>query len=167
MAEIRYRGLRTGWIRAALGGVVGFACLVMLGAGALLLTLDSVAGALGAVMCLVIVLLSIAMVLLGTRLQFTVDDAGLTLLHWVRSHRIPWEEVAVIEQTSAYWTSGAVVVVLKEPFGRRITALATTDRMAVYRGENVVSWGSPATEQRPPTRAAIDAHRRWLAGSTR
>ena len=118
-------------------------------------------------MCLVVVLLAIAMVLIGTRLQFIVDDEGLTLLHYLRSHRIPWEQVAMIEQSTAYWTSGAVVVVLREPLGRRITALATTDRMAVYRGENVVSWGSPATEQRPPTRAAIDAHRRWLAGSSR
>lgn len=167
MAEVRYRALKIGWIRAALGCVVGFACLVMLGAGALLLTLDSVAGVLGAVMCLVVVLLSIAMVLIGTRLQFTVDDEGVALLHYLRSHRIPWEEVAMIEQTAAYWTSGAVVVVLREPLGRRITALATTDRMAVYRGENSFRWGSPATELRPPTRAAINAHRRWLAGSTR
>jgi hypothetical protein len=167
MAEIRYRALRTGWIRAGVGCVVGFACLVMLGAGALLLTLDSVAGVLGAVMCLMIVILSVAMVLIGTRLQFIVDDEGLTVLHYLRSHRIPWDEVAVIEQSSAYWTSGAVLVVLRNPPGRRITALATTDRMAVYRGENIFSWGNPATEMRPPTRAAIDAHRRWLATARR
>jgi hypothetical protein len=167
MAEVRYRALKIGWIRAALGCVVGSACLVMLGAGVLLLTLDSVVGVLGAVLCLMVVLLGIAMVLIGTRLQFTVDDEGLTLFHYLRSHRIPWEEVAMIEQSAAYWTSGAVVVALREPLGRRITALATTDRMAIYRGENIFSWGSPATEQRPPTRAAIDAHRRWLAGSTR
>ena len=167
MAEIRYRALKTGWIRAALGCVVGFGCLVMTGTGVLLLTLDSAAGVLGAVMCLAVVLLSIVIMLIGTRLQFTVDDEGLTLLHYLRSHRILWEEVAIIEQTASYWASGAVVVVLKEPLGRRITAFATTDRMAVYRGENIFSWGSPVTEQRPPTRAAIDAHRRWLAGSTR
>ena len=167
MAEVRYRALKIGWIRAALGCVVGFACLIMLGAGALLLTLDSVAGVLGAVMCLIVVLLAIAMVLIGTRLQFIVDDEGLTLLHYLRSHRIPWGEIAMIEQSTAYRTSGAVVVVLREPLGRRITALATTDRMAVYRGENIFSWGTPAAEQRPPIRAAIDAHRRWLAGSTR
>ena len=106
VAEIRYRALRTGWIRAALGGVVGVVCLVMLGAGALLLTLDSVIGVLGAVMCLLVVLLSIATVLIGTRLQFTVDDDGLTLAHHLRTHRIPWEQVAVIEQSSTYWTTG-------------------------------------------------------------
>lgn len=167
MAEVRYRALRIGWIRAGLGCVVGFACLIMLGAGALLLTLDSAAGVLGAVMCLMVVLLIVAMVLIGTRLQFTVDDEGLSVLHYFRSHRFPWAEVAVIEQSTAYWTSGAVVAVLKNPSGHRITALATTDRMAVYRGENIFSWGRPASELRPPTRAAIDAHRRWLAASAR
>lgn len=167
MAEVRYRALKIGWIRAGMGCVVGFSSLFVLGAGAMLLTLDSVAGVLGAGVCLMVVLFSLAAMLIGTRLQFTVDDEGLTLVHYVRSHRIRWEEVAVIQQTADYWTAGAAVVVLKEPLGRRITALATTDRMAVYRGENFLRWGSPATELRTPTRAAIEAHRRWLADSSR
>ena len=167
MAEVRYRALKIGWIRAGMGCVVGFSSLFVLGAGAMLLTLDSVAGVLGAGVCLMVVLFSLAAMLIGTRLQFTVDDEGLTLVHYVRSHRIRWEEVAVIQQTADYWTAGAAVVVLKEPLGRRITALATTDRMAVYRGENFLRWGSPATELRTPTRAAIEAHRRWLANSSR
>lgn len=167
MAEVRYRALKIGWIRAGMGCVVGFSSLFVLGAGAMLLTLDSVAGVLGAGVCLMVVLFSLTAMLIGTRLQFTVDDEGLTLVHYVRSHRIRWEEVAVIQQTADYWTAGAAVVVLKEPLGRRITALATTDRMAVYRGENFFRWGSPATELRTPTRAAIEAHRRWLANSSR
>ena len=167
MAEVRYRALKIGWIRAGMGCVVGFSSLFVLGAGAMLLTLDSVAGVLGAGVCLMVVLFSFTAMLIGTRLQFTVDDEGLTLVHYVRSHRIRWEEVAVIQQTADYWTAGAAVVVLKEPLGRRITALATTDRMAVYRGENFFRWGSPATELRAPTRAAIEAHQRWLANSSR
>ena len=167
MAEVRYRALKIGWIRAGMGCVVGFSSLFVLGAGAMLLTLDSVAGVLGAGVCLMVVLFSLTAMLIGTRLQFTVDDEGLTLVHYVRSHRIRWEEVAVIQQTADHWTAGAAVVVLKEPLGRRITALATTDRMAVYRGENFFRWGSPATELRAPTRAAIEAHQRWLANSSR
>lgn len=167
MAEMRYRALRTGWIRAAYGCVLGPLCLGMLGTGAMLLTLESVFGVLGALMCLMVVLFIIAAVLISTRLQFTVDDEGLTLLHYFRVHRILWEEVAVIEQTGSYWTAGAVVVVLREPFGRRVTALATTDRMALYRGENPFHVRDPATDLRQPARAAIDAHRRWLADSTR
>lgn len=167
MAEIRYRALKTGWIRGALGCVVGFAGLALLGTGAMLLTLDSVAGVLGALMCAVVLLLMVAMVVIGTRLQFTVDDDGLTLVHYLRSHRIPWEQVAVIEQSSSYWTTGAVVVVLRDPPGRRITALATTDRLAIYRGENPFRFIDSLAQLRWPAQAAIAAHRRWLAGSSR
>lgn len=167
VAEIRYRALKTGWVRGALGCVAGFAGLVLLGMGAMLLTLDSVIGVLGAVMCVVVLLLVIAIVVIGTRLQFIVDDDGLTLVHYLRTHRIPWEQVAVIEQSRTYWTTGAVVVVLRHPAGRRITALATTDRMALYRGENPFRFIDSLAQLRYPAQAAISAHRRWLASSTR
>lgn len=167
MAEIRYRALRTGWVRGALGCVAAFAGMILLGTGAMLLTLDSVAGVLGALMCLVVVLVMVAILVIGARLQFIVDGDGLTLVHYVRTHRIPWEQVAVIEQSSSYWTTGAVVVVLGYPLGRRITALATTDRVALYRGENPFTWIDSVVAPRPPTQAAIDAHRRWLAASSR
>lgn len=165
MTEVRYRALKIGWIRGALGCFAGLLCAGMLGVGGMLLTLDSVAGVLGAVICLVAVVLVVVIVVAGTRLQFIVDDEGLTLLHRfsLRPRRIRWEEVAVIEQSSSYWTSGAVVVVLREPPGQRITAGATADSVAIYRGESIFRFGDPATEPRPPTRAAIDAHRRWLA----
>jgi len=103
---------------------------------------------------------------LGTRVQFLVDVDGITIVHYVRTHRIPWDQVAVIEQSSSYWTTGAAVVVLREPVGRRITALATTDRMMLYRGENPFSAVSAGNAPRCPTRAAIDAHRRWIASRT-
>ena len=167
MPVVRYRALKTGWVRGALGCIAGFGGLALLGTGAMLLTLDSVAGVLGAVMCVVAVLLIVAILVIGTRLQFLVDDDGLTLVHYLRTHRIPWEQIAVIEQSRTYWTTGAVVVVLKHPPGRRITALATTDRLALYRGENPFRFIDSLAQLRWPAQAAIAAHRRWLAASSR
>lgn len=167
MAEVRYRAMRIWWVRAALGVVVVPLVLGLLAIGAVLLTLESVAGVLGALMCLAVALLAIAIVLLGTRLQFLVDDEGLTMVHYVRTHRIPWEQVAMIEQTGSYWFSGAVVVVLRDPPGRRIVALATGGRVALYRGENPFTLGDPRVQSHAATLAAIDAHRRWLAASGR
>lgn len=167
MAEIRYRALKTGWVRGALGCVMALPILTMLVGGAVLLTLDSLAGMLGAVMCWAVGVLLVVMLVIGTRLQFTVDDDGLTLVHYVRTHRIPWEQVAVIEQSSAYWSSGAVVVVLRDPPGRRIIARATGGRVALYRGESPFALGSPRDHLHPPAQAAIAAHRRWLAASSR
>ena len=73
----------------------------------------------------------------------------------------------MIEQSSSCWTSGAVVVVFREPLGQPIIAGATVDSVAICRRENIFGFGHAATEARPPTRAAIDAHRLWLARSSR
>ena len=163
MAEVRYRAMRIWWVRAALGLALAPVSAVVLGSGIMLLTTESVAGVLGALLCLSLVLLLGLVWFLGTRLQFLVDDDGITIVHYARTHRIPWEQVAVIEQSSSYWTTGAAVVVLREPPGRRITALATTDRMMLYRGESPFSTVRAGNAPRRPTMAAIDAHRRWIA----
>ncbi|MGO1894700.1 MAG: PH domain-containing protein [Brachybacterium sp.] len=167
MPVVRYRALKTGWVRGALGCVMALPILTMFVGGAVLLTLDSLAGMLGAVMCWAVGVLLVVMLVIGTRVQFIVDDDGLTLVHYLRTHRIPWEQIAVIEQSNTYWTTGAVVVVLKHPPGRRITALATTDRLALYRGENPFRFIDSLAQLRWPAQAAIAAHRRWLAASSR
>ena len=167
MAEVRYRAIRVWVVRAALGVVLVPVSLLVLGGGVMLLTAESVAGVLGFLLCLSLVLFIGLVWFVGTRVQFLVDDEGLTIVHYARTHRIPWEQVAVIEQSSSYWTTGAAVVVLRGPFGRRITALATTDRMMLYRGENPFAFvdAARAHAPRPPTQAAIEAHRRWIAAT--
>ncbi|WME23358.1 PH domain-containing protein [Brachybacterium sp. GU-2] len=167
MAEVGYRAIRVWVVRSAMGVVLAPVSLLVLGGGVMLLTADSVAGVLGFLLCLSLVLFIGLVWFVGTRVQFLVDDEGLTIVHYVRTHRIPWEQVAVIEQSSSYWTTGAAVVVLREPAGRRITALATTDRMMLYRGENPFAFvdASRAYAPRPPTQAAIAAHRRWIAAT--
>ena len=158
-----YRAIRTGWVRGGLGCLMGVPMLGLLGAGAMLLTTDSVAGVLGALLCLLTVVLCVFLLVIGSRRQFVVDDHGITLVRSFSTLRIRWEEIAVIEQDSGYWATGAVVVVLRHPPGTRIIAWPTSDRRALFRGENPVALGDPATVLRPPARAAIDGHRRWLA----
>lgn len=160
---MRYRAIRTGWVRGVLGCLMGIPLLFVLGAGAMLLTLDSVAGVLGALVCLVTVLFCVTLLVVATRRQFVVDDDGITIVRSFSTLRIRWEEIAVIEQDSGYWATGAVVVVLQRPPGTRVTAWPTSDRRALFRGENPAALGDPATVLRPPARAAIEGHRRWLA----
>ena len=106
-------------------------------------------------MCWAVGVLLVVMLVIGTRVQFIVDRLdGLTLVHYLRTHRIPWEQIAVIEQSNTYWTTVAVVVVLKHPPGRRITALATTDRLALYRGENPFRFIDSLAQLRWPAQAA-------------
>jgi len=137
--------------------------LFVLGAGAMLLTLDSIAGVLGALLCLLVVIFCVAFLFIATRRQFVVDDEGITIVRTFNSLRIRWEEIAVIEQSGENWDTGAVIVVLRNPPGTRITAWPTSDRRAMFRGELSSIFEDPATVLRPPARAAIDAHRRWLA----
>lgn len=56
MAEVRYRAMRVWWVRAALGVVFVPVSLLMLGSGAMLLSTESVAGVLGFLLCLSLVL---------------------------------------------------------------------------------------------------------------
>lgn len=167
MEQMSYRAIRTGWVRGALGCLMGVPLLFVLGAGVILLTLDSVAGVLGALLCLVIVLICALLLVVATRRQFIVDDQGITLVRSFSTLRIRWEEIAVIEQDSGYWATGAVIIVLRHPPGKRIIAWPTSDRRAMFRGENPVALGDPATVLRPPARAAIDGHRRWLSRQPR
>ncbi len=160
---MRYRAIRTGWVRGSLGCLMGIPLLLVLGGGAMLLTLDSVAGVLGTLLCLVTVLFCVSFLVAATRRQFIVDDKGITIVRSFSTLRIRWEEIAVIEQDSGYWATGAVVVVLRHPPGTRVTAWPTSDRRALFRGENPFALGDPVTVLRPPARAAIDGHRRWLA----
>lgn len=164
---VRYRALNRAGVAAVLAGLMAPVLLLVVGTGVVLLLTDSALGVVGAVLCLLLVVGGIAVVLVSTRLQFTIDDEGMTLLHYFRSHRIRWEEVAVIEQSSAYWTDGAVVVMPRNSAARPLTALATTDRLGLWRREVRAMLAATPDSLRPPTQAAIAAHQRWLARTMR
>ena len=108
------------------------------------------------------VILGLVLALLGQRPRFAVTTAGVEIRTLLRSRRIPWADVAIIEVDRGWVHQGQTVVVLHD--GRRIGAPITEARSAMRRGESVFDHGSDLMQPARPTRAAIDAHRRWLRG---
>ena len=153
------------WVRALLIGV-GAILVLMLGAGAASLALADVASPgmkLGALALVVPAVLAILVVVtLGQRMRFTVTTQGIVVRTMLRTRRFPWEQIARIEVDPGITHQGQTLVVLHD--GRRVGAPITEARSAMRRGESTRDHGPRLTEPARPTRAAIDAHRRWLRG---
>lgn len=153
------------WVRALLIGV-GAILVLMLGAGAASLALADVASPgmkLGALALVVPAVLAILVVVtLGQRMRFTVTTQGIVVRTMLRTRRFPWEQIARIEVDPGMAHQGQTLVVLHD--GRRVGAPITEARSAMRRGESTRDHGPRLTEPARPTRAAIDAHRRWLRG---
>lgn len=94
-----------------------------------------------------------------------VSTQGIEIRGHVRRERVPWERIAVIEVDHALMNKGATVVVLHD--GRHVTSALTGSRFALRRGESTVDHGPDLPQPARPPRAAIDAHRRWLAARRR
>jgi hypothetical protein len=153
------------WVRLVLL-VVGLAVALMIGGGSLALLLsDGGPSPLGwaalalAAPCALVVL---ALVLLGQRPRFTVSTAGIEIRTPLRTRHLPWAEIAIVEVDHGWVHQGQTVVVLRD--GRRIGAPITEARSAIRRGERTSDHGPGFREPAIPTRAAVDAHRRWLRG---
>lgn len=115
-----------------------------------------------AAVCLLLTVVLDALVLLLLRPSFTVSTAGIVDRAVLSTRRISWPEVAVIELEPAAMDRGATVIVLRD--GRRLRSGITSSRRALYRGESPVDHGPDLLRPARPTRAAIDAHRRYLRG---
>lgn len=153
------------WVRIMLL-VVGLSVAGMIGGISLtLLFANEGPSALGwialalATPCVLVVLLA---AVLGQRPRFTVSTAGVEIRTPLRTRRLPWSEVAIIEVDQGWVHEGQTIVVLRD--GRRIGAPITEARSAMRRGERTTDHGPGLREAAIPTRAAIDAHRRWLRG---
>lgn len=113
-------------------------------------------------------LLVAAFLLLGTgvalllRPAFIVTTEGITVRGYVRTRRMDWASIAHVEVDRSFFDRGATVVVLRD--GRRVRCALTGSRFALHRGESMFDHGSDLLQPARPTRAAIDAHRRWLRG---
>ena len=153
------------WVRLVLLAV-GVAVAGMIGSGVItLLRSEGGPSPLGLVAIMLaapgaIVVLVLA--LLGQRPRFAVTTAGVEIRTLLRTRRIPWADVAIIEVDRGWVHQGQTVVVLHD--GRRIGAPITEARSAMRRGESVFDHGSDLMQPARPTRAAIDAHRWWLRG---
>lgn len=107
-------------------------------------------------------LLAIAAAVVVTRLRFTVSTSGLTIVNFFVTHRLAWHEVQVIRTSPDFFPRGATIVHTRD--GRSLTALVTTANYAMWRGESYWDHGEDLRSGGRPVHAAIDAHRRYLAG---
>ena len=147
--------------RIAVLVLVGIPLLLLLGIGLLLLVGHSRNPA----MLLLTAppsLLVIVAVLVLTRLRFTVSTSGLTIINFLVTHRLDWHEVQVIRTSSDVFLRGATTVHTRD--GRSLTPLVTTANYAMWRGESFWDHGEDLRSGGRPAHAAIDAHRRYLAG---
>ncbi|MCG7308567.1 hypothetical protein [Brachybacterium sp. ACRRE] len=100
---------------------------------------------------------------LGLRQSFTVTSKGLVIVGTLRTRRIPWERVRIVEVDRSFMTRGATMVVLND--GRRIRVPLTAARFALWRGESPLDHGRDLLAPARPVRAAIDAHRTFIASA--
>ncbi|MBB5831158.1 PH domain-containing protein [Brachybacterium aquaticum] len=153
------------WVRAVTLGV-GVLVVLILGATSLAVLGSDPGSPLARAAALLLVLpsaLAVAVLIgLGQRMRFTVTTAGVLIRTMFRTRRIPWEQIARIEVDTGWVHQGQTVAVLHD--GRRIRAPITEARSAMRRGESTWDHGPDLTAPARPTRAAIDAHRRWLRG---
>lgn len=96
------------------------------------------------------------------RPAFLVTSDGVVVRGYLRTHRLAWSDIALVEVDRALMNRGATVVVTRD--GRRVTSALTGSRFALYRGESAHDHGPDLLQPARPTRAAIDMHRRWLHG---
>lgn len=97
------------------------------------------------------------------RPSFRVSSQGIEVRGYLSTTRLSWPQIALIDVDHALMNRGATVVVLHD--GRRVTSALTGSRFALYRGESVHDHGPDLLQPARPTRAAIDAHQRWLHGA--
>lgn len=103
-------------------------------------------------------------IILGTRQRFTVTKRGIVITGIVRTVKIPWEHVTVVEIDQSLMRRGGTVVVTMD--GRRIGSAITQSRYAFHRGESPYDHGPDLLHPARPTRAAIAAHRQFLRESS-
>lgn len=109
------------------------------------------------------VLVVLAIGLYALRRSFTVTTDGLEIRSFLVTRRIPWSDVSVIEQEEGYLWEGAVRVRLRD--GRSHVGPLTDIRTGIMRRRPQLRPGPDGLYD--PARAAIDAHRRFLAGEFR
>lgn len=116
----------------------------------------------GAVVIASLLIGALVVIVRGAWSAFIVTTAGITVRGLVRTVRIPWTEVAVIQWERDLMRRGQAVVVTRS--GQRIGSAVTSARFAMRRGESAFDHGPQLLHPAIPVRAAIDAHQRYLRG---
>ena len=160
-ATVLYHAPQVNVARIAMLVIVGIPILLVLGLGLLLLVGHSRSPALLLLTTPLSALVVVAVLIL-TRLRFTVSTSGLTIVNFLVTHRLAWREVQVIRTSPDFVLRGATTVHTWD--GRSLTPLVTTANYAMWRGESYWDHGRDLRSGGRPAHAAIDAHRRYLAG---
>ena len=158
---VLYRAPHVNVARIAVLVLVGIPIVLVLGAGLLLVVGHSRNPAL-LLLTAPPSLLVVVAVLILTRLRFTVSTSGLTIVNVLVTNRLAWDEVQVIRTSSDVFLRGATTVHTRD--GRSLTPLVTTANYAMWRGESFWDHGEDLRSGGRPAHAAVDAHRRYLAG---
>lgn len=131
---------------AVLGATSGFTAGIVLGLGAALFML--------LVTCLFVV---------SIRQRFTVTTAGIGIASYLSTRRLPWASIRLVRVGPATLIAPrATEIVLAD--GSTARPIATSMSFALWRGETPFAHGPDGTSPTRCTVAAIDAHRRYLAG---
>jgi hypothetical protein len=147
--------------------VSGFVALVAWGsfgffAGAVLLADDGphvlIAGAILLFPVLVTLLLGFGV--LGN--SFVITTEGIRIRDWGIARTYPWARIARVEWDRGSYLSGATMLLLDD--GHRVRSAMTAARYALHRGESPADYGEDGKGLSTATRAAIDAHVRYLRG---
>ena len=131
---------------AAQGATSGSTGMIVLGLGAALIML--------LVTCLFII---------SMRQRFTVTTAGIEVASYLSTRRLPWSQIRLVRVGPATLLAPrATEIVLAD--GSTVRPIATSMNFALWRGEMPLAHGPDGTSPTRCTIAAIDAHRRYLAG---
>lgn len=146
---------------------IALAVLVLLPLAILVAVLGATSGStagivLGLVAGLLILLVS-CMFVITMRQRFTVTTAGIEVASYLATRRVPWSQIRLVRVGPAtFLAPRATEIVLTD--GSTVRPPATSMNFALWRGEMTTAHGADGTSPTRCTLAAIDAHRRYLAG---
>ncbi|MGP9747127.1 PH domain-containing protein [Brachybacterium sp. AOP29-B2-41] len=124
---------------------------------------DSASGIVLGLVAGVLVLLLGCLLVVSARQHFTVTTAGIDVASYLRTRHLPWSSIRLVRVgPPTVFSPRATELVLAD--GSTVRPFATSMNFALWRGETPLSHGADGTAPTRCTLAAIDAHRRYLAG---
>lgn len=110
-----------------------------------------------------VILLVIGVLVVSARQRFTVTTAGIDVVSYLSTRHLPWADITLVRVgPPSFLAPRATEIVLAD--GSTVRPVATSMNFALWRGETPLAHGADGTSPTRCTRAAIDAHRRYLAG---
>jgi len=110
-----------------------------------------------------VVLLLGGVLVVSARQRFSVTTAGIEVVSYLSTRRLAWPQIRLVRVGPAtFFAPRATEIVLAD--GSTVRPLATSMNFALWRGETPLAHGPDGTSPTRCTLAAIDAHRRYLAG---